>query len=128
VNIADLTKLIHDGLVAAGRSTVPVVPPGTPVTVLPAVVLAPGDDELGDGNRSLRYGFDVTVIVHRSGQVAQYEQLVELEAIVVQSLIPSNVRFDGPFVFATTGGDTTGEPPALSRIIPVSFAANVDLC
>jgi hypothetical protein len=95
---------------------------------MPCVVLAPADDTLGAGNRSIRYGFDVTVIVPRFNQVEQYELLVELEAIVLQSLIPSTVQFDGPFVFASTGGADTGEPPALSRVIPVTFTADVDLC
>lgn len=127
MNVADLIKLIHDGLVAAGKTKVPVVAPGTPVTVLPAVELVPTDDELGEGNRSLRYGFNVTVSVPRASTPEQYEQLVELQAIVLQSLIPSTVRFDGPMVYRPTG-ELPGEAPALARIIPVSFAANVDLC
>ena len=128
MNVADLQKLISDGLVVAGKYKIPVVLPGTPISVLPCVVLAPSDDVLGDGNRSLRYGFDVTCVVPRNNQVSQYELLVELEAIVLQSLIPSQVRFDGPLIFASTGGADTGEPPALSRVIPVSFTASVLLC
>lgn len=128
MNIDDLEFLIRSGLDDAGKTKVPVVPPGTPITVLPAVVLAPGDDELGPGNGSIRYGFDITCVVPRSAQVSQYELLVELEAIVVRSLIPSTVRFDGPLSFASTGGADTGEPPALARVIPVTFTADVDLC
>ena len=83
MNVADLHKLIHDALVAEGKTKVPVVYPGTPISVIPCVALAPGNDELANGNRTLRYGFDVTVLVHRNNQADQYEQLVELEAIVV---------------------------------------------
>ena len=128
VNVADLIKLIGDGLVAAGKTKIPVVPPGTPISVIPCVVLAPGNDELANANKTLRCGFDVTVIVQRNSQVTQYELLSELEAIVLRSLIPSEVQFDGPIVFASTGGEATGEPPALSRVIPVTFTADVDLC
>jgi hypothetical protein len=128
MTVDDLIKLVRDGLVAAGKTRVPVVPPGTPITVVPAVVIAPADDELVDGNRTLRYGFDVTCLVPRGGQTSQYPALVEIAAIVVQSLIPSEVRFDGPLVFATTGGGETGEPAALARVVPVSFAADVTLC
>lgn len=128
MNVADLRKLIADGLVEAGKYKIPVVLPGTPISVLPCVVLAPSDDVLGDGNRTLRYGFDVTCVVPRNNQVGQYELLVELEAIVLQSLIPSQVRFDGPLIFASTGGADTGEPPALARTIPISFTSDADLC
>jgi hypothetical protein len=128
VNVADLIKLIGDGLVEAGHTMVSVVPPGTPLSTIPCVAIAPANDELTNGNRTLQYGFDVTVIVQRNAQVSQYELLTELEAIVVRSLIPSEVQFDGPIVFASTGGEATGEPPALSRVIPVTFTADVDLC
>ena len=128
MNVADLAKLIGDGLTVAGHTKIPVVPPGTPIAVIPCVVLAPGNDDLINGNRTLRCGFDVTVIVPRSAQVEQYGLLSELEAIVLRSLIPSEVQFDGPIVFASTGGESTGEPPALARVIPVTFAADVDLC
>lgn len=128
MDIDELAFLIRAGLDDAGKTKIPVVPPGTPISVLPAVVLAPSDDELGAGNRTLRYGFDVTCVVPRSAQVSQYELLVELEAIVLASLIPSQVRFEGPLLFASTGGEGTGEPPALSRVIPVTFASDVDLC
>ena len=128
VNVAELTKLISDALIAAGKTKVPVVPPGTAVSVMPCVVLAPSDDELENGNRTLRYGFDVTVITPRFNQAEQYEQLTELESIVITSLVPSTVRFDGPLSFTTIGGDGTGEPPALARTIPISFVADVDLC
>lgn len=128
MNVDDLAKLIRDGLTAASVTTVPVVMPGTPTSKLPAVVLAPSRDTLGDGNRTLRYGFDVVVMVPRGGQVAQYPRLCELEAIVVHSLIPSAVRFDADIEFAATGGADTGEPPAMSRIIAVSFASDIDLC
>ena len=128
MNVTDLAALITTGLTAAGRTKVPVVLPGTAIAVLPCVVLAPGDHELGDGNRSLRYGFDITVTVPRNNQPAQYTDLCTLEAIVYRSLIPSQVRFDGPSIFAATGGEGTGEPPALSQVIPVSFVADVHLC
>ena len=128
MTVDDLILVIGDALVAAGYPKVPVVAPGTPIAVMPCVVLAPGDNELGDGNRSLRYGFDITIVVPRSSQPEQYELLTELEAVVLRSLIPSPVRFDGPIAFAATGGNETGEPPALSRVIPVTFAADVDLC
>ena len=128
MNVADLQKLIKDGLVEAGKVKVPVVEPGTAISVLPCIVLAPANDELGEGNRTLRYGFDITAMVPRSAQVSQYELLVQLQAIVLRSLIPTQVRFEGPFTFAATGGEQTGEPPALARIIPVSFASNEDLC
>jgi hypothetical protein len=105
-----------------------VLAPGTTISVLPAVVLAPSDDQLGDGNRTLRHGFDVTAIVPRNGQVTQYQALVELEGIVVQSLIPSEVRFEGAFTFLAAGGDGTGEPPTMSRLIPVSYSSDVQLC
>lgn len=128
MDVDDLAFAIRSALDDNGKTKIPVVAPGTPISVLPCVVLAPAADELGDGNRTIRYGFDITVTVPRSAQTSQYGLLVELEAIVVRSLIPSPVRFDGPFLFAATGGDGTGEPPALARIIPVSFAADVDLC
>lgn len=128
MNHNDIIKLIKDGLAVAGKNKIAVVPPGTPIAVLPAVVVAPGNDAMGDGNRSLRYGFDITCIVPRNNQVANYELLTELQAIVVRSLIPSQVRFEGPFVFASTGGGETGEPPALSRVIPVSFTSNEAIC
>ena len=99
-----------------------------PISVMPAVALAPADNELENGNRTLRYGFDVTVIVPRFNQPEQFDQLVDLEAIVVSSIVPSVARFDGPFSFTTLGGDGTGEPPALARTIPISFVADVDLC
>jgi hypothetical protein len=128
MTVDDLIKLIHDGLVLAGKTKVPVVPPGTPIAVMPCVVIAPSDDTLESGNKTLRYGFDITCTVPRNAQVSQYQLLTELEAIVVQSLIPSQVRFDGPLRFASTGGEATGEPPALARVIPVSFSSDVDLC
>jgi len=124
----DLALLIGDALVAAGHPKVPVVPPGTPVTVLPAVSLIPGDNELGDGNRSLRYGMEIVVYVPRSSQPEQYQLLCELEAITLRSIIPTQVRFDGPIRFSPTGGESTGEPPAQARYIPVTFATDVDLC
>lgn len=128
MTVDDLAKLIRDGLTAAGKSSVGVVAPGTPISKLPCVALAPAADELGDGNRSLRYGFDVTVAVPRQAQVSQYPLLVDLEGIVVASLAGSGVRFEGPIVFAATGGGDTGEPPTMSRVVPVSFASDVDLC
>lgn len=128
VNVDDLIKLVGDGLIAAGKSGVPVVEPGTPISVLPCVACAPSDDELGDGNRTLRYGFDVTIAVPRGKQTSQYGVLVELEGIVIRSLIPSGVRFVGPITFAATGGGTTGEPPTMVRVVPITFTADVDLC
>jgi len=128
MTVDDLIKLIHDGLVAAGKTKVPVVPPGTPISVMPCVVIAPSDDTLVDGNKTLKYGFNIPPTVPRNAQVSQYNLLVEIEAIVLQSLIHSSVRFDGPLRFASTGGEATGEPPALARVIPVSFTSNVDLC
>ena len=128
MNLAALTKLIRDALDAAGKTRVPVVAPGTPIAVMPCVALAPSFDDLENGNRTLRYGFDVTVIVPRFNQAEQYDQLVDLQTIVIQSLVPSPVRFDGPIAFAATGGETTGEPPALARTIPITFVADVDLC
>jgi len=127
VNLAELTKLIRDGLDAAGKTRVPVVPPGTAISVLPAVVLAPRNDDIEDG-WTLRYGFDVTLLVPRNAQASQYEQLTELETIVLQALIPSTVRFEGPLSFVATGGGDTGEPPALARIIPLTFVSDVSLC
>lgn len=127
MTVDDLALMIRDALDAAGQTKVPVVFPGTPVTVLPAVELVPDDDELGDGNRTLRYGFNITIQVPRSSAPEQYVRLVELQSIVLRSLIPTPVRFDGPMEFRPTG-DLSGEAPALARIIPVSFAADVDLC
>lgn len=126
MNVAGLIKLVKDGLLAAGKDKVPVVPPGTPISVLPCVVIAPSEDRLEQG--ALRYGFDITPTVPRNAQPTQYELLVELEAIVILSLQSTNVRFDGPFTFAATGGEGTGEPPAQARVIPVSFTSDVDLC
>jgi len=128
VNVAELSKLIRDALDLAGKTKVPVVAPGAPISVMPCVVLAPADNALENGNRTLRYGFDVTVTTPRYNQPEQYEQLTELETIVVSSLVPSTARFDGTFSFTTTGGDGTGEPPALARTVPISFVADVDLC
>jgi len=128
VNVADVAALVAAGLSGAGIDDVPVVDPGTPVAALPVVVLAPADNELGPGNRYLVYGLDITVMVPRAGQVDWYGRLVELEAAVVQGLLPSQVRFEGRFVFAVTGGDGTGEPPAMSRVIPISFTSDVNLC
>lgn len=130
MNVGDLAALIRAGLDAAGQTKVPVVPPGTPVAQVSCVVLAPSDNVLEDGNRTLRYGFDIVVMVPRNNQVQQYVALTNLEAIVLRSLLvpQSTVRFDGPFLFASTGGEGTGEPAALSRVIPVSFVADVHLC
>jgi len=128
MTVDDLVKLVHDSLVAAGVTTVPVVLPGTSLSVLPCVVLAPSDDALGDGNHTLRHGFDITVAVPRNTQTSQYPRLVELLQLVLRGLIPSAVRFEGPIVFAATGGGDTGEPPAMVRVIPVSFASDFDLC
>lgn len=128
MNVNDLIKLVRDGLVAAGKTKIPVVPPGTGITIVPVIVIAPSDDVLENSNKTLRFGFDVTILTQRNKQTSQYELLTELEAIVVAALIPSTVRFDGPFVFANTGGEGTGEPAALARVIPVSFAADVHLC
>jgi len=127
VNVDELTKLIRDGLDLAGKTRVPVVPPGTPISVIPAVVLAPRSDDLEDG-WTLRYGFDITCVVPRNAQTSQYEQLCEIETIVLTALIPAPVRFEGPLSFAVTGGGDTGEPPALSRIIPLTFVSDVSLC
>lgn len=128
MTVDDLVKLIKDSLVAGGVTTVPVVLPGTSLSVLPCVVIAPSDDALGEGNRTLRHGFDVTVAVPRGAQVSQYPRLVELLGLVLRGLVPSAVRFEGPIVFAATGGGDTGEPPAMVRIVPVSFASDVALC
>jgi hypothetical protein len=126
VNIPAIVKLIGDGLAAAGLDVVRVVEPGTPVTAIPAVVLAPSDDELGAGNRTMAHGLDVTVIVSRTNQVDQYVRLQELTAVVVRSVIPSSISFAGPIRFAATAAP--GEPPAMSRIIPITFPGDVDLC
>ena len=67
-------------------------------------------------------------MVPRNNQVDQYVRLQSIAAAVIQGLLPSQVRFEGPFVFAATGGDGTGEPPAMSRVIPISFASDVNLC
>lgn len=128
MNIDALTKLIRDALDEARQKSVPVVAPGTTITVLPAVVLAPATDELGEGNRTLRHGFNVTVIVPRQGQVTQYQLLTELEGVVVQSLIPSGIRFEGAITFVAAGGEGTGEPPTMSRLIPISYPSDVALC
>ena len=127
MTLDDLTKVIREALDLAGKTKVPVVPPGTPISVLPCVVLAPRSNDLEDG-WTLRYGFDVTCIVPRNAQTSQYQQLVEIETIVLQALIPTPVRFEGPLSFAVTGGGDTGEPPALARIIPLTFVSDVSLC
>ena len=127
MNVADIIKLIREGLDAEGKIKIPVVPPGTPISVYPCVVIAPSSNDLEDAGRTLRYGFDITPSVPRSSQPEQFELLTELEAIVLRSLRPTNVRFDGPFSFRVTGPET-GEAPAQARVIPISFAADVDLC
>lgn len=128
MNIADIAKLIGDGLELAGVGPVPVVDPGTPISTMPAIVLAPSDDELTAGNRGLRHGLDLTVMVPRSSQVEQYARLQELTATVIRSLIPSSVAFTGPIRFASTGGAGSGEPAALVRVIPIAFGGDLDLC
>lgn len=128
MNVTQVIDLLRAGLDAAGHTTVPVVPPGTPLAKVPFVALAPGPNEMGDGNRSYRYGFDLTIAVPRGGQVTQYEYLCTLEAVCLRSLIPNQVRFDGPAEFGSTGGGDTGEPATLVRVIPVSFAADVTIC
>jgi len=127
VNLADVAALVSAGLTGAGIDDIPIVDPGTPVVALPCVVLAPSDDELGDGNHTIREGLDITVLVTRNNQVDQYVRLQQMYQAVVQGLIPSQVRFEGAIVFAVTGGDGTGEPPAMSRVIPVSFTSDVNL-
>ena len=127
MNYAALAKHIRDALDAAGKQRVPVVPTGTPISVIPCVVLAAASDDLEDG-WTLRNGVDVTVLVPRGQQVSQFDLLHELEIIVLQALIPTPVRFEGPLSFAATGGGDTGEPPALARIIPLTFVSDVSLC
>ena len=128
MNTAGLVKLIRDGLDAAAHTKVPVVVPGTPLSKLPCVVIAPSTNQLLNGNRTLSYGFDVVVIVPRYNQPDQYLLLESLEAVVLGSLIPSEVQIEGTTVFDATGGDDTGDPPALTRTIPVTFTSDVDLC
>jgi hypothetical protein len=128
VNIADVRKLIGDGLTAAGIDDVPVVDPGVPGIPPPSVRLDPDDDELGPGNRTLIHGLQIVVSVPRTGQVDQYARLQSLTATVLQALIPSSVSFTGPIRPDSIGGTGTGEPSALARFIPVTFPGDVDLC
>ena len=127
VNVETLTKIIRDALDAADKLRVPVVPPGTPISVIPCVVLAPRNDDIEDG-WTMRYGFDITCLVPRASQTSQYPALVDIESIVVSALIPHPVRFEGPLTFAISGGGDSGEPAALARIIPITFVSDVDLC
>jgi len=127
VNLADVAALVSAGLDGAGIDDVPVVDPGTPVAAMPCVVLAPAGLELGDGNHTLRLQLDVTPMVPRNNQADQFPRLFAMTAAVIQGLIPSQVRFEGDIVFAVTGGDGTGEPPAMSFVIPTSFTSDVNL-
>ena len=122
-----MIKLVGDGLELAGFD-VPVVEPGSPLTTLPAVVLIPDDDELTFGNRSLRHGLELVVVVPRISGVANYQRLQEITRVVLRSLIPSSVAFAGPIRPGSTGGPDTGEPPGYGRFIPVTFPGDVDLC
>jgi hypothetical protein len=123
VNVGDVAALIAGGLAAAGIDGVPVVDPGTPIATLPAVVLAPGVDELEAGNRSLRHGLEVTVVVSRSGQPEQYTRLQQITGAVLRGLLPSSVQIVDPFPF-----DSFDEPPTMTRTIPCSFVGDLDLC
>jgi hypothetical protein len=128
VNITDLIALVRAGLDAAGHTRVPVLPPGTTITALPCVAAGRAADQPGAGNRSLVKGYELVILVPRTGQVEQTQLSDDLEAVVLRSLLPSQVQFGDRFPAASTGGEGTGEPPALSRIIPVTFVADVDLC
>jgi len=129
VNIADIRKLIADGLIAAGIDDVTIVDPGVPGVPPPYVRLDPDDDELGPGNRTLIHGLQIVIGVPRTGQADQYVRLQgSLYPAVLRSLFPSSISFDGPIRVDTIGGDGTGSPPSLVRIIPVTFPGDVDLC
>jgi hypothetical protein len=129
VNTADVAALVTAGLAAAVINDVPVVDPGTPTSTLPAVVLAPGPDRLEAGNRSIRHGLNVTAVVPRNNQPDQYVRLQEIAGAVLRGLLPSSVRLEPVDIeFVVSGGGDTGEPAAMSRVIPVSFTGDVDLC
>jgi hypothetical protein len=127
VTVDDLALMIRTALDAAGKTKVPVVAPGTHETVIPAVAIQPGDDEVLDGNR-VREGYEIVILVPRNQQPEQYEHLCELRNIVLVSLYPSPVRIDGPILFDTRGGDGSGDAPAQAKTIPVSFTVDVDIC
>ena len=128
MNVDELTKVIRTALDAAALTRIPVTPPGTPISVIPAVVLAPSDDDMEDGNRTLRHGIDITLLVPRGKQTSQYGLLTQLQHVILRSLVPIPVRFEGPQTFTASGGGDTGEPAALARIIPITFVSDVDLC
>lgn len=127
MNVDDVAVLVAAGLDAAGYAW-EVLDPVTAISAIPVVALAPADDEVDESGRYMTHGVDVVVIVPRNNQTAWYRDLQSATAAIVAGLAGSSVSIDGPIGFASTGGGTTGEPPALTRTIPVTYIGDADLC
>jgi len=97
---------------------IPVVYPGTPSAAFPTIVLAPDDDTL-EATRLLRAAVDVTVMVARANQTADYQTLDGIYRTVLDRLYGSSFTLAGPFRFDVF--DRPGDPPALARFVPVSY-------
>ena len=97
---------------------VPILPPGTTLGTFPAILLAPEDDTLEHG-KVIRSGIEVTVLVGRANQVADYVTLDGIYRAVLDRLAGSSFTFGGPFRFGAGGPPES--PPYMARAIPVSF-------
>jgi hypothetical protein len=109
---------------AGGPDPVPVIWPGGPMSSLPAIVLAPDDDDLEAG-RVLRTSIEVTVIVARAEQIPSYLLLERLYRSVLDRLIGTGFAMVPPFRFAV--GGPPDDPPYMARVVPVSFNSHT-LC
>lgn len=128
VNVDEVATALRAGLELAGADDVVVLDVAAPMSALPAVAFAPGDDEVVE-RRVLRHSFDVVVMVPRDDQVARYRDLADLTVIVVDVLNQTaGVALDGTIGFTTAGGTGTGEPPYMARLVPITFTGTTLTC
>jgi hypothetical protein len=97
---------------------VPILPPASALGTFPAILLAPEDDTLEAG-KVIRSAIEVTVLVGRANQTADYVTLDGIYRAALDRLAGSSFTFGGPFRFAA--GGPPDSPPYMARVIPVSF-------
>jgi hypothetical protein len=118
--LADLTATLAGITDPTGTHPggVPILPPASPLGVFPAILLAPEDDTLEQG-KVIRSAFEVTILVGRANQVADYETLTTIYRAALDRLAGSSFTYAPPFRFAA--GGPPDSPPYMARVIPVSF-------
>lgn len=108
----------------AGNLGVPVRPPGSTSGALPAVVVVPADDTVGEGGRYLVHGYDVTVMVQRGADVAQLDRLETLTTAVARVLLDAGYAIGPRLRYVSDAPEDVGY---LGRVIPTAQPGEV-LC